>query len=186
MLDHLVDRLGVDGVAYVLPAAAGNTWYPDRFNAPRAANEPWLGHALEACAATAERIGAAGIRPEQTVLAGFSQGACLIADFAAREPRGWGGVAVLTGALIGPDDDVTEVGPSPGVPVLLVTSRVDRWVPVERVEATAQAFQAAGARVTLRVNDDPEHRIDDEAVAGVRAMVSAVAGGEKPSGPEPA
>ena len=45
MLD-LAGRLAAGGVRCVLPAAAGNTWYPQRFKAPLADNEPWLTYAL--------------------------------------------------------------------------------------------------------------------------------------------
>jgi phospholipase/carboxylesterase len=105
------------------------------------------------------------------VLAGFSQGACMVADVVARKPRDYAGVAVLTGALIGPDGDETVPGPLAGVPVFMETGRYDEWVQLERVEATARAFAAAGAVVELQVSDDPAHRIRDEAVAGVRALL---------------
>ena len=167
MLEHLVERLDLPDVAYVLPPAAGGSWYPARFNAPRKANEPWLGHALEAVEAAL-----ADLTPERVVLAGFSQGGCLVADLLARAPRPYAGAAVLTGALIGPEGDVTKAGPLDGLPVYMETSRYDEWVPLERVEATAGALEAAGARVELEVADDPEHRIRDAAVAGVRALLS--------------
>ena len=50
MLD-LAGRLAAADVRCVLPAAAGDTWYPQRFTAPLAANEPWLTYALEALGA---------------------------------------------------------------------------------------------------------------------------------------
>ncbi len=34
------------GLAYLAPQAAGNTWYPNSFLAPREENEPWLSSAL--------------------------------------------------------------------------------------------------------------------------------------------
>lgn len=37
-------------LAFVAPQAAGNTWYPQRFVAPLAENEPWLTSALHAVA----------------------------------------------------------------------------------------------------------------------------------------
>jgi phospholipase/carboxylesterase len=169
LLEHLVTPLDLADVAYVLPAAPGNTWYPDRFNAPRFVNEPWLGRALAACAAALERT---GLPPERVVLAGFSQGACLVADFVAGAPAPYRGVALLTGALIGPDEDVTPTARLDGVPIRLVTSRHDEWVPLERVESTAQAFEAAGALVTLEVTADRDHRIGAEAVAAVRSLLT--------------
>lgn len=51
-----------------------------------------------------ERIAQAGIPPERTMLCGFSQGACLALEFAARHARRYGGVVGVSGGLIGPDD----------------------------------------------------------------------------------
>jgi len=171
MLEHLVAHLDAPDVAYVLPPAAGGSWYPGRFSAPRAANEPSLSQALEAVGAAIDGVVAAGVPPERIVLAGFSQGGCLVADVLARSPRPYAGVAVLTGALIGPESDVSRPGPLDGVPVFMETGRYDEWVPLERVEATARALEAAGARVELQVSEELEHRIRDEAVAGVRALL---------------
>jgi phospholipase/carboxylesterase len=163
MLEHLVTRLAAPDVAFVLPAAAGRSWYPARYFDPREANEPWLGHALAAVEAA---IG--GVEPERVVLAGFSQGACLVADLVARAPRPFAGAAILTGAFIGPHPELAGLD---GVPVFMESSRYDEWVALDDVEATARALEAAGARVALEVSDDREHRIRDAAVAGVRALL---------------
>jgi predicted esterase len=163
MLEHLVARLDAPDVAFVLPAAADGSWYPARYFDPREANEPWLGHALDALEAA---IGDA--EPERVVLAGFSQGACLVADLLARAPRRFAGAAILTGALIGGHAEPAGLD---GVPVFMESSRHDGWVALHDVEATARAFEAAGAGVTLERSDDREHRIRDAAVAGVAALL---------------
>jgi predicted esterase len=171
MLEHLVLPIDDPDVAYVLPAASGGSWYPGRFNEPRIVNEPQLGQALEAAESAIAEVLDAGVPPEHVVLAGFSQGGCLVADLIARAPRPFAGAALLTGALIGPDGEETRPGPLDGLPVFMETSRADEWVPLERVEATARALEAAGARVELQVSDDREHRIREGAVAGVRALL---------------
>ncbi len=171
MLD-LVRRLALEDVAYLIPLAAGRSWYPQRFIEPTAANEPWLGFALDAYEATVQGALAAGVAPERIVVAGFSQGACLTAEFVARRPRRLGGVALLTGGLIGTDAELTTPGPGlQGVPVFVATSRLDTWVPIARVEETVRAFAAAGAEVTVSVTDDPEHHVDDDAVEGTRRLI---------------
>jgi phospholipase/carboxylesterase len=170
MLEHLVEPLAVPGVAYLLPAAAGRSWYPCRYFDPRAANEPWLSAALDACEATVEIAFEAGIPPERIVLVGFSQGACLVADFIVRHPRPYAGAALLTGALIGAPDQLKPLG---GLPVVMVSSRHDDWVAIDDVRATARALEAAGARVDLRVLDDREHLIAPAAVDSVRELLEA-------------
>jgi predicted esterase len=171
MLEHLVAPLGLSGVAYLLPAAAGRSWYPGRYFDPRAANEPWLSSALEACEAAVGIALRAGIPAERIVLAGFSQGACLLAEFIAMRPRPYAAAALLTGALIGAPDELTPLPPLDGLPVVLVSSRHDEWVPVEHVRVTALAFETAGARVDLQVLDTREHVIAPDAVERVRRLL---------------
>jgi phospholipase/carboxylesterase len=170
MLEHLVEPLAVPGIAYLLPRAAGRSWYPGRYFDPRAANEPWLSAALEACDATVDLAVQAGIPPERIVLAGFSQGACLLADLIVRRPRPYAAAALLTGALIGPPEELPPLG---GLPVVMVSSRHDDWVSIDDVRATARALAAAGARVDLRVLDDREHVIAPAAVESVRELLEA-------------
>jgi predicted esterase len=171
MLEHLIGRLDVPGVAYVLPAAADDSWYPERYFDPREVNEPWLGHALDACEECVQQVLAAGLAVERTVLAGFSQGACLVADFVARSPRPYGGAAILTGALIGPRGAVAPASPLGGLRAAFVSSAHDDWVAIDDVRATAAAFEAAGARVTLEVTGEREHVIGDEAVRAVERLL---------------
>jgi phospholipase/carboxylesterase len=172
MLEHLVLRIDEPDVAWVLPVAAGGSWYPARFSDPRDANEPWLSQALEACEAAIADVLAAGVPPERVVLTGFAQGGCLAAELIAQTPRPYAGAALLTGALIGPEHDVTRPRQLDGLPVFMESSRYDEWVPLDRVEATADALEAAGARVERHVAEDREHRIRDAAVAGVRGLLS--------------
>ena len=171
MLEQLVLPLDTTDVAYVLPAAAGGTWYPARSSEPRAANEPSLTHALEAVEAAIAGVLAAGLPPQRIVLAGFSQGGSLVAELLARAPRPYAGAALLSGALMGPEDELTRPRPLDGLPVFMETGRHDDLVPLGRVEATARALEEAGARVELQVADEPEHRIREGAVAGVRALL---------------
>jgi len=183
MLEHLVDRLDVPGIAYLLPAAAARSWYPGRYFDPRPANEPWLSAALEACEATVQVAFEAGIPANRIVLAGFSQGACLLADFIARQPRPYAAAGLLTGALIGARDELTPLPPLDGLPVVMVSSRHDDWVSMDAVCATARAFEAAGARVDVRVLDNREHLIAPAAVESVREIVETARMPHR--GPEP-
>jgi predicted esterase len=81
-------------------------------------NELWLSSGLVRLAEALVQIAEAGIPPERTILLGFSQGACLALEFAARNARRYGGVVGLSGALIGPDDTPRNfAGSLDGAPV---------------------------------------------------------------------
>jgi predicted esterase len=99
----LSDVLDVGGFAYLAPQAAGGSWYPHSFLAPIESNEPWLSSSLEVVGETIAGIERAGIPAARIVLLGFSQGACLALEYAARLARRWGGVIGFSGGLIGPD-----------------------------------------------------------------------------------
>lgn len=162
MLD-VAGRLAADGVRCVLPAAADHTWYPQRFTAPQAANEPWLTLALDALDPLVEGADVA--------LVGFSQGACLVLEYAARHPRRYRAVAALSGGLIGADGELTRPRGLDGTPLLITTAEGDEWVPVERTRESAEILEAAGARVDLRIYQPSSHAIRAEEADAVAELV---------------
>jgi predicted esterase len=162
--------------AILAPAAAEGTWYPYSFLAPLDRNEPFLGSALRRVGNVTDEVLAAGIPFERQVLVGFSQGACLTLEFVARNPRRYGGVAGLTGGLIGPDGTPREYpGSLEETPVFLGSSDPDPHVPPERVEETAKVLAGMGAIVTTRIYPGMPHTVNDEELEHVRAMLDAVA-----------
>jgi predicted esterase len=170
--DHLVSRLGLDDVAFALPAAPDGSWYPGRYFEPQEANEPWLGHALAAIDDALAQLGEAGLGPEAIVLAGFSQGACLVLEHLLRDPAPYRGVAILTGCLIGPRDAQRALPGLRDLPIYLGTREDDEWIPAHDVRAAAQALVRAGATVSLDVRAPGPHQIDDEDVRAVRALLA--------------
>lgn len=88
----LADNFSPADVAYLAPQAAHSTWYPQSLLAPLEQNEPWLGSALRVVAGLVEESARHGVPPERLVAMGFSQGACLALEFAARYARRYAGV----------------------------------------------------------------------------------------------
>src|SRR5262245_51991477 len=97
----LMPRLDRPGFSYVAPAAANNTWYPFSFLEPLAKNEPYLSSAIARLERVLGDITTAGVPLQRIVLLGFSQGACLAAEFAYRHAGRFGGVVLFSGGLIG-------------------------------------------------------------------------------------
>ena len=168
----LADELAQPGFAYLAPQAAENTWYPNRFTAPISSNEPWLSSALAFVGDVFNQIREAGILPERIILLGFSQGACLTLEFAARNARPYGGLVGLSGALIGPDDTPRNYkGSLEGTPVFLGCSDVDFHVPKERVQQTAEVFRRLGGEVTERLYPNMDHTINQDEIDFVRGLM---------------
>jgi phospholipase/carboxylesterase len=163
------------GFAYLAPQAAGNTWYPNRFLEPLESNEPWLSSALTLLRGAFNQIVEAGIPAERIMLLGFSQGACLTLEFAARNARRYGGVAGLSGALIGPDDTPRNyAGSLAGTPIFLGCSDADIHVPKERVHETAEVMRSLGGNVTERLYPNMDHTVNQDEIDFVRSMMQAV------------
>lgn len=161
--------------AYLAPRAAGHIWYPYSFLAPLEQNEPWLGSALRLLESAVERATGSGIPVERLLLLGFSQGACLTAEFVARNPRRYGGVAVLTGGLIGPEDTPRDYpGSLEGTPVFLGTADPDPHVPRGRVEETARVLERMGADVDLHTYPGMGHTVNEDQVEAVRSLMESV------------
>jgi predicted esterase len=164
-------------IARLAPRAAGHAWYPQSFLAPISDNEPGLSSGIAAIEELIAGLGAEGVPPERVVVAGFSQGACLALEHAARHPRRYAGIAGLTGGLIGPPgtprDDLASRGSLAGTPVFLGSGDPDPHVPWARVEETAEALGGIGAEVTLRCYPGMPHTVNREEIAAVRTMVEA-------------
>lgn len=175
-LARVLDR---PGFAYLAPQAAGNTWYPRSFLAPWRDNEPNLSSALRAVEAAVAQAEAAGLPRRRIVLLGFSQGACLAAEFAARHATRYGGVAVLTGGLIGETiDHAAHRGWFGGTPILLAGGDPDPHVPWARVEETAEACRALGGDVATRRYPGRPHTVSQDETQRVAAMMDTVLRGD--------
>ena len=176
----LTSELDQGSFAYLAPQASGNTWYPYPFLAPLSANEPYLSSALVALGDVLALVAAAGIPAEKTMLLGFSQGACLSLEFSARNARRFGGIAGLSGGLIGPDDTPRDYpGSFEGTPVFLGCSDVDPHIPRQRVEHTAEVLSRMGANVTKRLYAGMGHTVSPDEIKFVRRMMAALLATER-------
>jgi predicted esterase len=169
----LVPPLNVPGFAYLAPQASGNTWYPYSFLAPIESNEPGISSGMQAIEDVLSRVATAGVPPERTMLLGFSQGTCLALEYAARHAQRYGGVAGLSGGLIGPEGTPRNYsGSLDGTPVFLGCSDVDSHIPAARVRETAEVLSRLGGRVTMRLYPGMGHLINDDEIATVREMMT--------------
>lgn len=175
----LAGRMQVPGVAYLAPQAHESTWYPLTFLSPLESNDPGLSSALARIDTLVERVAAAGIPHERTMLLGFSQGACLATESAARVPRRYGAVVGFTGGLLGPPGTPRAYpGSLAGVPVFLGAGDPDSHVPFWRVEETAEVLGKMGANVDLRRYPGMPHTVNDEELASARTLLLGMVAGE--------
>ncbi len=171
----LAPQMNRPDFAYLAPQAAGSTWYPYSFLVPIAQNEPYLSSALARLGAVLAHVEAAGLPSERVMLLGFSQGACLALEYAARHARRYGGLVGLSGGLIGPDDTPRDYpGSLDGTPVFLGCSDVDFHIPKERVIESADALRRLGGAVDARLYPGMGHTINEDEIKVVRQMMAAL------------
>ena len=168
----LVPELGVPDLAYVAPQAPGNTWYPESFLAPIERNEPWLSNALRRVGDAVGELEGKGIAKERIALIGFSQGACLMLEFAARNAARYGALVGWSGGLIGPQDTPRiYAGSFAGSPVFLGCSDRDPHVPAWRVQETGEVLTHMGAEVDLRLYPGLPHTVNEDELQAARALL---------------
>lgn len=166
---------GAKDVALIAPQAPARSWYPQSFLAPLAENEPHLSQALGIVGETVDALAGQGLGPERVILIGFSQGACLALEYAARTARRYGGVAGLSGGLIGPPGTPRAYpGSLGGTPVFLGCSDVDAHIPEARVHESADVLTALGGTVTMRIYPGMAHTIVDDEIRHVRSLIEAL------------
>ncbi|WP_417722891.1 alpha/beta hydrolase [Salipiger sp.] len=185
----LADHLALPDIAVLAPEAAGRSWWPDSFLAPLAANEPGLSSALGAVDALARQLAGEGFGPERTIVLGFSQGACLALEHAARAGTPFACVAGLSGGLVGTGDGDGDGAPDPALyghrdkmfdyggalgntPVLLGCHERDPHIPLARVRKTEEVFTVLGAKVTTQIYPGGGHGVVEDEINALRSILN--------------
>ena len=168
----LASELSVSDVAFLAPQAAGGTWYPYSFLAPIQRNEPYLTSALRSVERLLDGLTGKRIARDRIAIAGFSQGACLTLEFAARNAGKYAAVVALTGGLIGPPETPRDYpGSFDGTPVFIGSSDVDPHVPLERVHESTAVLRGMGAVVDERIYPGMQHTVNQDEIHAVDALL---------------
>lgn len=170
----LAQRLNRPDVAFLAPAASGNSWYPHSFLTETTKNEPFLTSALRRVASLVDELEERDVRHERMVFLGFSQGACLSAEFVVRHARRWGGVVVLSGGLIGPPGTTwNRAGTLDDTPIFVGCSDVDTHIPKDRVEESVTVLTRMGGLVTSRFYAGMGHTVNEDELEHARHVIDA-------------
>lgn len=155
--------LSIEDMAIYAPQATNNSWYPYSFMASEQDNQPALDSAIVTIGEAVEEIKTNGIKEEEIYFLGFSQGACLVLEYVARNAKKYGGVIAFTGGLIGKQliNDRYQ-GDFQGSRILISSSDPDPHVPVSRVTETVEVLKALGGEITLQLYKNKSHSISKE------------------------
>ena len=168
----LTKEFNTPDYTYVAPQAFGNTWYPYSFFSPIENNEPALSSGLRVISELIKTIKNYGISEKEIILLGFSQGTCLVLEYAVRNAKHYKGVIGLSEGLIGDKIDKKRYsGTFDSCPVFLGCSDLDPHVPEERVNLTSEIMTEMGATVTKRIYKSMGHIINDDELNFVRSIM---------------
>lgn len=166
-------HLKLVATAIVAPQATQHSWYPYSFMAPDASNQPALASALEMIGEVVADLQAAGIAKKDIYFLGFSQGACLVLEYTARNATRYAGVIAFTGGLIGEQLNRQQYsGAFNGTPILLTTGDPDAHVPLSRVEDSKEVLEQLGASVNLKVYPGRVHTVLHEEIRLANDLLS--------------
>lgn len=161
----LAPHLKAGKVRFIAPEADQYTWYPYGFMEHPSINEPYLSDALKMIGNIEEEVVNKGFETNEIFLLGFSQGACLASEYAARNPKKYGGVFALTGGLIGDDIAPSNYeGNMQNTPIFLANSDQDPHIPVERSKETEEIFNRLNGDVCLKIYPGMPHTVNEDEI----------------------
>jgi len=170
----LANEFTGNGLYLAAPQAHQSQWYPYSFLAPTERNEPGLSSGLQAIFDIVTDLETKGFSREKIILLGFSQGACLAAEFVARHSANYGGLIVLSGGLIGDEVSANDYrGSLGGTQVFLGCSNVDPHIPKERVDETDSILNYLGAEVTTKIYKGMGHIVNQDEIEEVQKIINS-------------
>jgi phospholipase/carboxylesterase len=172
IVNSLEGLLPISDFYTVAPNADNNTWYPYSFLAPRKQNEPYLSGSIALLKELFDDLINTGFKAPDIYLLGFSQGACLVLDFAAQYAQRYGGIYAFSGGLIGEEIDVSLYsGNFEGTPVFLGCSNTDSHIPLARVKDSTELLLDRGATVYEKIYPGMGHTINHDEIVRVSDLL---------------
>lgn len=166
-------RLSLPAIRWITPAAEGKSWYAARAVdplTPATRARMAAGLAVLDAAHAAARAAHPGL---PVVVAGFSQGACLAAEWVLRGAE-VDGLALFTGCRVGafdPGEPARDLG---GLPVYASCGMPDTWIPLSAFMALCALLGARGARLRADVFPGRPHEIGPAELAALAEMLASL------------
>lgn len=167
----LADRLCNSSFYIAAPQATNNVWYPHSFMSEEKFNEPYLSSSIKEVHQLVEQT-AQYIPKHQIFILGFSQGACLALEVAARFAEKYGGIIALTGGLIGSTiNEGKYQGNFDGAKVFISNGDQDPHIPLIRSQQSKEVMERLGANVSLKVYKGKPHAINEDEITFVKENI---------------
>ena len=173
-MSNLISEIDTERMLYIVPQATDNSWYPYRFIEKREMNEPGINSGLILIDSIVNALIKNNITRENIYLLGFSQGACLVSDYAARYPGLFGGLFALSGGLIGDEINPDHyTGDLQQTPVFFGCSDTDFHIPEQRIHESVKIYEMLNAVVTKKIYPNMGHTINPDELSVIHQIMSA-------------
>ncbi|AEQ50135.1 alpha/beta hydrolase [Pelagibacterium halotolerans] len=159
------------------PYANSKSWYDGRYDAPRAQNADQVNAGLAQIEAAFALAGDKGIPTSKIVLAGFSQGGCMVAEYLLSGARRPAAAAIFTGSALDVAHPRQSGSGLAGLPILLSGGDADPWLPEDDLRATGALLEALGADVRFQIFPDGDHSVRSQEIALLGQLVQGVGPG---------
>jgi phospholipase/carboxylesterase len=173
MQEHVISRLSETGVAYILPRAVNGSWY-----AARAVDALTETTNTQLSSALVRIHGLMNTHAKPMMLGGFSQGACVVIEYAMKYGPWNGALVSLTGCRVGVQKDDRPIVNLDGLPTYLTGADADPWIPAQAYGEAAQALSLARARLRSDVFPGRAHEVSDTEIGVFGTMLQALISGE--------
>lgn len=148
----------------VAPDAPNHTWYPSPIT-EQDLDDPYLTKSIQSIH---DLISS---KPKsQIYLVGFSQGACLALEVAARFPAHYGGIIAFSGALIGSMKGGYQ-GDLKGTKIFIGLSEEDPYLPLTYAKKSKKILTDMGAEVLLKTYPGAAHTIRQNEIKSAKEFI---------------
>lgn len=180
MVKAIVGRLYAPAVRFVLPKAEAAAWYDARAIDPLTeVTRAQVENGLDAIAGVV-RAELAAAPLARLVIAGFSQGACMAAEYLMREGPWPGALCLFTGCRVGTADDTLPQASLRGMRVYASCGDADPWIPVSAFHRLIADLTAAGARVRADLFPGRPHIVSPTELSVLQGILHDLAAGHEP------
>ena len=160
-------------ITFYAPEAHGFTWYPYSFLAPLEKNQPELNSAIQSIYNAITAAENAGFSKDKIFILGFSQGACLAAEYVARHPDKYAGIFIFSGGLIGHRiNEDSYTGNLQKTPIFIGCSDVDTHIPLQRIHKTDSILSSVNGDVTKVIYPNFGHTINKDEINHLNKIIS--------------
>ncbi|MBL1421714.1 MAG: dienelactone hydrolase family protein [Alphaproteobacteria bacterium] len=175
MMQQVITHLDAADTRFILPKSAGDAWYNARAVDPltvEARSE--LGASLDI---VAEVIGLATQQSPNAklVLAGFSQGSCLLAEYILLNGKWDGAACLFTGCRVGVEADNLPASDLTDMPIYISCGDKDPWIPAASYNDLGLTFIECGVRLKTEVFPGRDHSVTASECAALNGMLNNLA-----------